>query len=309
MNNSIVSASEIERETGLNKDLLRKWRSRYGFPNLVQGMRGEPGYTKEQIAQLRLVRRLLNAGFRPVQVVGKSLAELTHLVEAMGLGGEDRKAPPFARQAIGLLKQFALNELDQLLVEARRRLGLTDFIEQTVAPLVVSLGEAWARGEIEVYHEHFCTSLLMRRLFNEIEAAQSIASHPRILFATPSDELHTLGLLMAQAVLADQGAECINLGSHIPLSDLEKAILGCKADIVALSFSFAFPKWRVRPLLAHLRERLPATVEIWAGGAGTASIKRTPTGIRIFSDLHEPVVVLQRMLGNGTDKSTHSQES
>lgn len=301
MNNSFISAAELERETGLNKDLLRKWRSRYGFPNPVQGTRGEPAYTKEQIAQLRLIRRLLNAGFRPVQVVGKPLPELTRLVEAMSFGEEDLSAPPFARQAIALLKQFAVNDLDQVLVEARRQLGLTDFIAQMVAPLLVSLGEAWARGEIEVYHEHLCTSLLMRRLvteITEIEAAQSTSRRPRILFATPSDELHTLGLLMAQAVLADQGAECINLGPHIPLSDLEKATLGCKADIVALSFSFAYPKWRVRPMLMHLRERLPATVEIWAGGAGTASIKRAPTGIRIFSDLHEPVVSLQQLPEN-----------
>lgn len=304
----LVSATELERETGLGKDLLRKWRSRYGFPNSASGAGGEQGYPKEQIAQLRLIRRLLNAGFRPNQVVGKPLAELERLSAAMGYGGEGSAGAPLTRDALQLLKQFDLDGLDQLLVAARERLGLTDFIEQAVAPLVVGLGEAWARGEVEVYHEHLCTSILTRRLFAEIGAAKPKPGYPRIVFATPSDEQHVLGLLMAQAVLADQGADCINVGPHIPLGDLEMAIHGCTADIVALSFSFAYPKWRVRPMLQHLRERLPAAVEIWAGGAGAACIKRAPKGVRIFSDLREPVLALQRRL-KPADASSRTEKA
>lgn len=291
----VINPSELERETGFSKDLLRKWRSRYGFPNPLTGARGESGYSKEQIAQLHLIRRLMNAGFRPIQVVGKPLAELERLVEAMGCGPADSGEPPFVRQVCDLLKQYDLNGLEQFFGQIRAQQSLTEFIGQTVAPLVLGVGEAWAKGRIEVCHEHLCTSVLSRLLFVEIGAAQPRAGYPRIVFATPSDELHVLGLLMAQAVLADQGADCIDIGPHIPPGDLEMAVRGCKADIVALSFSFAYPKWRVRPMLLGLRERLPASVEIWAGGAGAACIRRAPEGVSIFSDLNEPVLALQRM--------------
>jgi DNA-binding transcriptional MerR regulator/methylmalonyl-CoA mutase cobalamin-binding subunit len=299
-NDLVIDASELERETGLSKDLLRKWRSRYGFPKPLSGALGESGYSKEQIAQLHLIRRLMNAGFRPVQVVGKTLAELERLVEAMGCGPDCSAEPPFIKQVCDLLKQFDLNGLERLLDQTRKHQSLTEFVEQTIAPLVVGVGEAWARGQIEVCHEHLCTSMLTRRLHAEIGAARPKPGYPRILFATPSDELHVLGLLMAQAVLSDQGAECIDIGPHIPPGDLERAIVGCKADIVALSFSFAYPKWRVRPMLLQLRERLPVAVEIWAGGAGAACIKRTPKGVRIFSDLNEPVIALQHLQEHAT---------
>ena len=292
---SIVDATELERETGLGKDLLRKWRARYGFPTPLRSADGEYGYPKEQIAQLRLIRRLQNAGFRPNHIVGKSLGDLELLIEAAACGGGDAPELPLTRAALDFLKQFDLDAIDRLLVGERNRQSLQEFIVQTVSPLVTAVGEAWARGEIEVYHEHLCTNVLVRRLFAEIGAARSVPGSPRVVFATPSDEMHVLGLLMAQAVLADQGAECIDVGVNIPLSDLEMAVGGAGADILALSFSFAYPKWRVRPILKHLRERLPATVEIWAGGAGVAFIKRPPRGVRIFSDLHDASAALADM--------------
>jgi len=289
---SIVDATELERETGLGKDLLRKWRSRYGFPTPLHGADGEYGYPKEQIAQLRLIKRLQNAGFRPNHIVGKSLADLKLLIEAVARGGSEAPESPVTQEVLDFLKQFDLDAIDRLLVRERNRQSLQEFIMQTVSPLVTAVGEAWARGEIEVYHEHLCTNVLIRRLFAEIGAAGSGAGSPRIVFATPSDELHVLGLLMAQAVLADQGAECIDVGANVPLSDLEMAVGGTQADILALSFSFAYPQWRVRPILRHLRERLPATVEIWAGGAGAAFIKRPPRGVRVFSNLHDASAAL-----------------
>lgn len=293
---SFVGATELERETGLGKDLLRKWRSRYGFPTPLRGADGEYGYPKEQITQLRLIKRLQNAGFRPNHIVGKSLGDLKLLIDAVACGGDDASESPVTREVLDLLKQFDLDAIDRLLVRERNRQSLQDFITQTVSPLVTGIGEAWSRGEIEVYHEHLCTNVLIRRLFAEIGAAGSGPGLPRIVFATPSDELHVLGLLMAQAVLADQGAECIDVGANVPLSDLEMAVGGTRADILALSFSFAYPQWRVRPILKHLRERLPETVEIWAGGAGAAFIKRPPRGVRVFSNLHDASAALAGMV-------------
>lgn len=55
------------------------------------------------------------------------------------------------------------------------------------------------------------------------------------------DEEHTLGLLMAEAMLVPEGAHCISLGTQTPLSDIGMAAAGGGFDIVALSFSSAYP--------------------------------------------------------------------
>ncbi len=304
---SVVDAVQLERETGLGNDLLRKWRSRYGFPTPLV-VDGVSGYPREQVAQLRLIKRLQNAGYQARQVVGKSLDELQQLTNVAICPGDEVPQLASTRQALDLLKQFDLEGLDAFMLAERQRKSLSDFIIETVSPLLTGLGDAWARGEIEVHHEHLCSSLLSRRIVNEISAAQPQPGYPRILFATPSDEWHVLGLYMAQAVLADAGARCTDIGPHVPPGEMISAVCACRAEILALSFSFSYPEWRVRPLLKDLRQSLPSNVEIWAGGAGIAFIKRPPPGVRIFSDLRSAVAVLEHKAGKENLPSTMGKE-
>jgi hypothetical protein len=85
-----------------------------------------------------------------------------------------------------------------------------------------------------------------------------------------------MGLLMAEGVMAEQGARTISIGSDIPLDKLSLAAIACKVDVVSLSFSFAFPRREVIPTLRHFRHLLPIHIQIWAGGSGLAGIKKYP---------------------------------
>lgn len=297
--NSFVSLGDVERETGLGKDLLRKWRSRYGFP--ASGREGETvGYQREEINQLRLIRRLLDAGMRPNRVVGKTTEELEALVRALAGSIEECDWPESTRNAIRCLRDHDLDSVRSLLATERRNRTLGDFIRSVVAPLSGALGDAWARGDIAVYHEHLCTSLLIRLLQLEHVHFSAKPGYPRFIFSTMREELHTLGLQMAQATLAELGVDCIDVGPQMPVADLNMAARECKADVVALSFSRAFPSRQLRPALIQLREVLPSNVQIWAGGSGASVLKRAPAGIRIFSDLDEPTRVINEWVGQTT---------
>lgn len=291
-NPGFVQISDVERETGLGNDLLRKWRSRYGFPNPSQGGTNVVGYTREQISQLRLIKRLLDCGFRPAQIVGKELSDLEHLIRAFANDGIDAHWGRLTTDVLDILQLNDIEALDSHLERELAQKELTAFVRETAAPLVLALGEAWARGKIEVHQEHLCTAVLMRLLYSKIASIKPKSECPRILLATPPDELHALGLLMTQAVLAENGAHCINLGQQMPIPELRLAALAYRADVVAMSFSAAYPMRRVEPFLMQLRKALPSSVEIWAGGSGTNHIKSPVTGLRIFSDLYLPLEAL-----------------
>ena len=77
--------SEIERETGFGKEQLRKWRQRFGFPPKESNGEGKIAYSVDTVEQLHLIKRLLEAGFRPAQVVGKTILELEKLKLELGL--------------------------------------------------------------------------------------------------------------------------------------------------------------------------------------------------------------------------------
>jgi methylmalonyl-CoA mutase cobalamin-binding subunit len=91
---------------------------------------------------------------------------------------------------------------------------------------------------------------------------------PRILLTSVPDEPHVLGLLMVEALFSLEGAECVPLGTQMPLLEIGRAASAHHADIVALSFSEAFAQRQIPGLLQQLRQVLPPAVALWVGGQG-----------------------------------------
>ena len=122
------------------------------------------------------------------------------------------------------------------------RQGLQRFVLDTVTPLNRAVGDAWMRGDLQVFEEHLYTEQLQIALRAAINAFPRHAGTPRMLLTTFPAEQHGLGLLMVEALLVPEGVQCISLGPQTPLEDIRRAAIAHKAHIVALSFSAAFPR-------------------------------------------------------------------
>jgi len=290
---ALVSSSNIEFETGFSSDLLRKWRQRYGFPPQEVLVNGKAAYSRETVRRLLLIKRLLENGLMPAQVVSRSLLELDRLQQAITNEFPNSSSNESIKKLIERLSQMDQEGFLALLVKARSTGTLTEFVTNTVGPLLVSIGVAWSKGEIDIYHEHLCSSIVERYLHAELLLYKPKGHFPIILFATPPEEHHALGLLMAEVVFAEQGAKTINLGSNIPLNEMKLAAISSQANIVALSFSHCMPTRRIKPILTHLRHILPTNVEIWVGGSGAKIKKRPQVGVRIFSGFEDAIVAIQ----------------
>ena len=291
-NSSFYLPSEIERETGFSNEQLRKWRQRFDFPPKESNLDGKTGFSLKTVEQLLLIKRLLEAGFRPAQVVGKTVVELEKLKFELGLDIQITIPDEYTHQLIEYIKLANLKEFIALLKKKRRSQTMLEFVQNTVAPLMISIGDAWTRDEIDIHHEHLCTAYIERYLQAEIINFQPKKGLPVILFALPPGEHHLLGLLMAEAVLAESGAVTINIGNNIPLNNLKLAAISCKVDVVALSFSFAHPARDVLPTLLHFRRLLPPQIQIWAGGAGISVLRRKPKGVKMIYDFNAAVVAM-----------------
>ena len=133
-----------------------------------------------------------------------------------------------------------------------------------------------------------------------------------MLLTTLPSEQHTLGALMAEALCTLEGADCVALGPQTPVGDISAAAVAKDVDIVALSFSANFPAGQVSDGLGLLRASLPASVELWCGGAGTVRAKRIPEGVRRLVDRDVIEIIngdlgvvdpawriIERQMGNG----------
>jgi len=279
-----VLQSEIERKTGFAKDQLRKWRQRFNWP-LSEIRDGKTVYSSVLCEQLFLIKRLLEAGYRPGQIVGKSILALEKLERALVQLAPVTEPDDFTRDLIAELKRTDLAGFQLSFASRRGKETLSEFVIGTVFPLLLHVGIAWTRKELEIYHEHLCTRIIEKYLQVEISKCTPKNGLPIVLFGLPPGEHHLIGSLMAEAVTADLGAITIDMGGDIPLDNLKLAALACKADVVALSFSVYYPTRDVIATLRRLRYLLPSQIQLWAGGGGLTGIRKFPKGVRTFLQL------------------------
>ena len=264
-----MSIASVERDCGLPKDTLRVWERRYGFPNPLRDKQDERLYTADQVTTLRLLRRLIVAGHRPGKIVGLPDDQLKKLLEKVG-GPDDQPTAYEAEPVLGLLRSHDAVGLRNHLNAIVLRSGLGAFASVTGPRLVEAVGSAWARGDLEIHQEHFFTEQFTTVLRSSINAAQGAGLprvRPRVLFGTFPQEPHALGLMMAEAMFTLEGCLGISLGVQTPIPEIAAAARAHKADILALSFSAIVPAAQATTGLTELRDLVPGTIEIWAGGA------------------------------------------
>jgi len=267
------------------------WERRYGFPQPTRDANGERVYASAEVAKLRAMKRLMDAGVRPGKIIGLDLAALNAMAEARA--PLRREAPALEREVLALLKAHDVVALSTTLTTLLVRQGLQHFVTDTIAPLNRAVGEAWMRGEVEVFEERLYTEQIQVALRGAINAFPRHAGSPRILLTTLPGELHALGLLMVEALIVPEGAQCISLGPQTPTEDIRDAALAHKAQIVALSFSAGFPLRQATEGLASLRRELPPAIMLWAGGELTRRVRRTMAGIVLLPDLTSALTALR----------------
>lgn len=285
--------SAVERETGLSKDVLRMWERRYGFPKPARDDNGERQYTQAQTAKLRAIKRLMDIGLRPGKIIALSLDELNALANVRAPLRGDSVAPAMERDVLSMLKAHDAMALQHALAQLLMRQGLQRFVVETLAPLNRLVGEAWMRGELQVFQEHLYTEQVQGSLRTAVNTFPRQVGHPRLLLTTLPSEQHALGLLMVEALLVPEGAHCVSLGPQTPLDDIRRAAVGHGVDIVALSFSGAFPVRQATESLARLRRHLPASIALWAGGEMTRRVRKTLPGVMLIPELAASVAALR----------------
>ena len=281
----------VERDVGLSKDVLRVWERRYGFPAPERDANGERVYPAEQVERLRLIKRLMDQGHRPGRLLTATVKDLRALTprrtsDATAGAGEGLD------ELVDLIRHHEAEGYSLAMLQRLARQGLQRFVLDTVGPLTQLIGNAWAAGRLQVHEEHVFTELTERLLRHAIATMPS-GREPRILLTTLPNEQHGTGLLMAEAMLSLEGARCISLGTQTPVMEVVRAAAAHGADIVALSFSAAYPRRQIPALLQQLRAALPRGTQLWAGGSGMSRVA-AQDGVLGFGELGDAVAALAR---------------
>jgi methanogenic corrinoid protein MtbC1 len=267
-----LSIGALSRASGIPVETLRTWESRYGFPRPERKPSGHRLYPLSAVPRLRRIAEALALGHRAGQVVGASEGALGQLLTAAPAPApaarDDAAAAPETSTLLRRVERFEGEALRQALVADWARLGPVEFVETRVAPLVEAVGEAWARGKLDVRHEHFLSQHASELLGSLRRPLEERAQGPLVAYATLPGELHGLGLQMSALVLTAAGCRALYLGTDVPIPQMATLARELPVRAVAVSVSRAAPAAAAGSLLRRLRASLPRRVRLLTGGGG-----------------------------------------
>ncbi|MES9971845.1 MAG: MerR family transcriptional regulator [Candidatus Thiodiazotropha sp.] len=286
--------SEVSRISGIPKDLLRMWERRYQYPKPTRDLNGDRIYTDEELNKLVLIRQLVDQGRRPGKLMALDISELSELLKG-------QKVEFDFDRLIDLLKAGEAIDLRNWLNHQLQQLGLRAFIHKVMVPANQKVGEAWSEGKLAVYEEHLYTELIKTMVRQSLAEKPHQGSGPRVMLTTLPGEVHSLGLLMVEALLRLGGAEVISFGIEMPFRDIKEAAHHHRVDVIGLSFSGNFKLDDAIVMLSGLRQIIADRTEIWVGGGAFTQDTELPAGIDLLDGLHGVEQALARWDRRQTD--------
>jgi methanogenic corrinoid protein MtbC1 len=249
--------------TGISEARLRTWERRYGVPKPSRSGSGRRQYDEADIAVIRRMASLVDAGIPASEAAVVALTE-----ETVAAPTAAPTLHPAARAVAEAGMRFAEEELIRLLNEAIESMGWDDALDQVFLGALRLVGESWHDNAIPSANEHFTTEVIRSRMIREI----SSTDRPRdeslsILLACPEDERHDVGLLAVRLLLGQRGLRTYYLGADVPAADLALALIQTKSD--ALCLAVTLPQAAANAGRA-VRELIAARISarIFIGGPG-----------------------------------------
>ena len=264
----LIRIGELSRRVDISIDRLRAWERRYGVLRPQRTNGGFRLYSTADEARLRAMQRLLDAGLSAAEAAAAVLA-----ADAPAASGAARREElEAALDAFDAVRAHAV--LDSVFAEV----GIDEAMRAILFPLLRSVGDRWAQGEITVGQEHFASGLLQARLL-ALLATPAGAAGRRALLACAPGELHTLGLIGFGIALRNRAWSVIYLGADTPIAEVSSVAAKTSPAVVVVSAvmpaRFADLQDELRTLAAHVRLALAGA------GAGAALAQRV--GARLLA--------------------------
>lgn len=166
-------------------------------------------------------------------------------------------------------------------VEASLAAGaeLDEIYTEVVSPALVSIGDKWSRGELEIYLEHRA-SAIVARIMGRLgpRFARRGRTRGAILVGAPEGERHSLPVSMVADLIRQSGWEVYDLGADLPADSFAVAArhtVDLTAVCVSVTSEGALTK--AMDIINAVREVVHPSVQIYVGGRAVTSAEHAET--------------------------------
>jgi methanogenic corrinoid protein MtbC1/DNA-binding transcriptional MerR regulator len=291
--------------TGISIDTLRAWERRYQAVTPMRGKRGR-AYGEGHIRRLILLRDAVARGHAIGQVAALGDGELEKLLlrpaaiaNALAPVSVEHPVSDVLLPIVAAIESFDYAAANYQLGRLAVLLPVDKLVSEVVFPLMTLIGERWQEGTLTIAQEHMTSSILRNLLGGLVRLTSSSTPTQRILFATPSGEMHEFGILAAAMLAVAGGFEALYLGSSLPSLEIVAAAERTSPRAVVVGIKACEPTEATIEELRVIAAKLPKTAEFWVGGSNVkktlASIGSTRAiALEDFSEFEEHLARLKK---------------
>jgi len=238
----VYTIKQASIRSGVGIPLLRAWERRYGVVRPVRTPAGYRLYDEEAIERLRAMRRLVDAGWSPrdaaPQVLATEPQRLGELRQPLASGAA---APVPSSEASRLTREIAeaaaamdQERVEKLLDAAFAGARFESAVEEVIFPALTEVGNAWARGDLDVGAEHAASAAVLRRLGSAYLAAGANPEASTVVVGLPPQSQHELAALAFATAARRAGLGVVYLGPDVPVESWVAAVRDTSAVAAVL---------------------------------------------------------------------------
>lgn len=273
----------VADQLGVAPGTLRAWEHRYA---VVQPARTEAGhrvYSDQDLAALRAMARLVDAGIQPAQAADQVRnGALTRPAENQA--SESTPGLPDPRALIVAASSYDLRALETALDAAFSAASFEHVAGTWLMTALSEVGEAWHRGELDVAQEHFVSTSVMRRLSAAFDAAGQAWFGRRVLIGLAPGATHEIATLAFATMLRRAGLGVTYLGPDLPVDSWVEAVRATRPDAAVVTAPRQADGPAAAEVMAALRRQSPQ-IRSHVAGPGRAAIEGAMPGDTLIEAL------------------------
>ena len=177
-----------------------------------------------------------------------------------------------------LLNDCNVKGLVDIYEKYSRLLGLTDFYDKLLKPVMYRIGDLWQKGQLDVATEHASTNtaLGLVKIINERITARTKepSSRYKAVICTPDGELHGLACNMIESLLLSKGFKVYNISTSIPSDYIIDYIWDLQPDIVLVSITLVENIKSAERLIHQIHAKYNNKLPVVVGGSAFNNMKQ-----------------------------------
>lgn len=254
----------VSDHLGVPAATLRAWEQRYGVVHPTRSDGGYRLYADADVDALRRMAVLVAGGMQPAQAAEEVL---TRPVAPVAPPDAEGGGLPDPAALVAASRTFDGRALNRTLDAAFAAAGFEYVVDVWLLQAMAAVGDAWARGELDISQEHFISAGVMRRLSAAFEAAGDPRAGRRVVCGLAPGAIHEIASLAFATMLRRAGLQVTYLGPDLPVASWVEAVRTMRPDAVVIGAARAADAPAAAAVVRALGEAAPG-VRVFVGGSG-----------------------------------------